>query len=103
MRLTHGVRLAVLSRHHEGCFAQSVDGVHLGVVTEKQLETFHMVRVGCGVQRRPDGKQRREQSNVRRSLKKRKKEIYQINSVPKLKKPLHTDSNSEYLYQQKLL
>lgn len=47
--LTHGVGLAVLGRHHEGRFAQSVDGVHLGVVSEQQLETFHVVRVGCGV------------------------------------------------------
>lgn len=50
---THGARLPVLRGHHQRRAARVVGRVHLGAVSQQELQALHVVREGCGVQRRP--------------------------------------------------
>lgn len=52
---THGARLPVLRGHHQRRLARVVGRVHLGAVSQQELQALHVVRKGCGVQRRPGG------------------------------------------------
>lgn len=52
---THGARLPVLRGHHQRRLARVVGRVHLGAVSQQELQALHVVSEGRGVQWRPGG------------------------------------------------
>lgn len=54
--LTYSTYVTVLSCHHERCFPCMIRSIHLGAVTQEELEAFHMIRKGCCVKGRSVGK-----------------------------------------------